>query len=122
MASQTRFTAALVLAAALLLPDIANAAFVGPARCAASRVATPRMGSTADFKTGLTIEFEDQVWKVTEFLHVKPGKGSAFVRSKLKNLQTGQTLGFVVLNRPNSVREALERNLLRFEEAYVVRR
>ena len=70
----------------------ADAAFVGPARCAASRVATPRMGSTADFKTGLTIEFEDQVWKVTEFLHVKPGKGSAFVRSKLKNLQTGQTL------------------------------
>ena len=80
-----------LLAAALLLAA-ADAAFVGPARCAASRVATPRMGSTADFKTGLTIEFEDQVWKVTEFLHVKPGKGSAFVRSKLKNLQTGQTL------------------------------
>ena len=50
------------------------------------------MGSTADFKVGLTIEFEDQVWKVQEFLHVKPGKGSAFVRSKLKNLQTGNTL------------------------------
>ena len=50
------------------------------------------MGSTADFKVGLTIEFEDQVWKVQEFLHVKPGKGSAFVRSKLKNLQTGSVL------------------------------
>ena len=45
-----------------------------------------------DFKVGLTIEFEDAVWKVQEFLHVKPGKGSAFVRSKLKNLQTGSTL------------------------------
>ena len=50
------------------------------------------MGSTTDFKTGLTIEFEGGVWKVTEFLHVKPGKGPAFVRSKLKNLETGNTL------------------------------
>jgi len=50
------------------------------------------VGSTNDFKVGLTIEFEDSVWKVQEFLHVKPGKGSAFVRSKLKNLQTGSTL------------------------------
>ena len=50
------------------------------------------MGSTTDFKTGLTIEFEGAPWKVTEFLHVKPGKGPAFVRSKLKNLQTGNTL------------------------------
>lgn len=43
-------------------------------------------------QVGLTIEFDDNVWKVMEFLHVKPGKGSAFVRSKLKNLQTGNTL------------------------------
>ena len=50
------------------------------------------MGNTNDFKVGLTIEFENAVWKVQEFLHVKPGKGSAFVRSKLKNLQTGATL------------------------------
>jgi len=50
------------------------------------------MGNTNDFKIGLTIEFENQVWKVQEFLHVKPGKGSAFVRSKLKNLETGNTL------------------------------
>jgi len=57
-----------------------------------SRAAAPMMGSTNDFKVGLTIEFEDNVWKVQEFLHVKPGKGSAFVRSKLKNLQTGSVL------------------------------
>ena len=49
-------------------------------------------GNTNDFKVGLTIEFENSVWKVQEFLHVKPGKGSAFVRSKLKNLQNGNTL------------------------------
>jgi elongation factor P len=48
--------------------------------------------STADFKTGLTIEYEGKVFQVLEFQHVKPGKGGAFVRSRLKNLQTGATL------------------------------
>ena len=42
------------------------------------------MISTNDFRTGLTIELDGQVWSVVEFMHVKPGKGSAFVRSKLK--------------------------------------
>jgi elongation factor P len=48
--------------------------------------------STNDFKTGLTLEIDGNLWQVVEFLHVKPGKGSAFVRSKLKNVLTGQTL------------------------------
>ncbi len=47
------------------------------------------MISTNDFKTGITIQSDGQLWKVIEFLHVKPGKGSAFVRSKLRNLRTG---------------------------------
>ncbi|UNC92559.1 elongation factor P [Candidatus Contubernalis alkaliaceticus] len=47
------------------------------------------MISTNDFRTGLTIELEGQVYTVVEFQHVKPGKGAAFVRTKLKNLQTG---------------------------------
>jgi len=47
------------------------------------------MISVNDFKTGLTIELDGEVWMVLEFLHVKPGKGSAFVRSKLKNVRTG---------------------------------
>lgn len=50
------------------------------------------MISTNDFRTGLTIELDGQVWSVVEFMHVKPGKGSAFVRSKLKNLETGATI------------------------------
>ena len=58
----------------------------------AARCSGVSMGNTNDFKVGLTIEFEGAVWKVQEFLHVKPGKGSAFVRSKLKNLQSGNTL------------------------------
>lgn len=47
------------------------------------------MISTNDFRTGLTIEVDGEVYSVVEFQHVKPGKGSAFVRSKLKNLRTG---------------------------------
>ena len=50
------------------------------------------MISTNDFRTGLTIELDNHVWSVVEFMHVKPGKGSAFVRSKLKNLETGATI------------------------------
>ena len=47
------------------------------------------MVSTNDFKTGLTIELEGDVFQVVEFQHVKPGKGAAFVRSKLRNVRTG---------------------------------
>ncbi|MEW5785656.1 MAG: elongation factor P [Bacillota bacterium] len=49
------------------------------------------MISTNDFHTGLTIELDGDIYTVVEFQHVKPGKGSAFVRSKLKNLRTGST-------------------------------
>ncbi|HIK38581.1 MAG: elongation factor P [Geminocystis sp.] len=50
------------------------------------------MISSNDFRPGVTIELEGSVWKVVEFLHVKPGKGSAFVRTKLKNAQTGNVI------------------------------
>lgn len=50
------------------------------------------MISTADFKTGLTILYENNIYQILEFLHVKPGKGAAFVNSKLKNLRTGATI------------------------------
>lgn len=46
------------------------------------------MISTSDFKNGLTIQFDGGIWRIVEFQHVKPGKGSAFVRTKLKNLRT----------------------------------
>lgn len=45
--------------------------------------------STADFRTGLTIETGNGIYSIVEFQHVKPGKGGAFVRTKLKNLRTG---------------------------------
>ena len=50
------------------------------------------MYSTADFRTGLKIELDGKPFTVIEFLHVKPGKGGAFVRTKLKNMITGQVL------------------------------
>ena len=50
------------------------------------------MISAGDFKNGLTVEVEGSVYQVVEFQHVKPGKGAAFVRTKLKNIMNG---GFV---------------------------
>jgi len=47
------------------------------------------MISSNDLRPGVAIELEGKVWRVVEFLHVKPGKGAAFVRTKLKNAQTG---------------------------------
>ncbi|MDF2945737.1 MAG: efp [Bacillales bacterium] len=47
------------------------------------------MISVNDFRTGTTIEVDNGLWQVMEFQHVKPGKGAAFVRSKLRNLRTG---------------------------------
>jgi elongation factor P len=50
------------------------------------------MASTADFRNGLCIEMNGELWSIVEFLHVKPGKGAAFVRTKLRNLRTGKQL------------------------------
>lgn len=47
------------------------------------------MISAGDFKNGVTLVFENNIYTIIEFQHVKPGKGAAFVRSKLKNLKTG---------------------------------
>lgn len=50
------------------------------------------MISSNDFRTGTSIELDGQVWRVVEFLHVKPGKGSAFVRTKLKAVVSGNVV------------------------------
>jgi elongation factor P len=50
------------------------------------------MASTADIKNGVVIKIDGQLWSVVEFQHVKPGKGGAFVRTKLKNVVTGKTV------------------------------
>jgi elongation factor P len=50
------------------------------------------MASTSDFKNGLVLYLEGQLWTITEFQHVKPGKGPAFVRTTLKNVLTGKVV------------------------------
>lgn len=50
------------------------------------------MVSAGDFKNGLTIEYEGNIYVIVEFQHVKPGKGAAFVRAKIKNLKTGSVV------------------------------
>mgnify|MGYP001285455635 CR=1 FL=1 len=50
------------------------------------------MATTADFRNGLIINHKNNLWKIVEFQHVKPGKGAAFVRTKLKNVRTAQVV------------------------------
>ena len=50
------------------------------------------MYSTTDFKKGVQIEYKDQAWTIVDFQHVNPGKGAAFTRTKLKNLETARTV------------------------------
>ena len=50
------------------------------------------MASTADIKNGVVLSIDGQLWSVIEFQHVKPGKGGAFVRTKLKNVVSGKTV------------------------------
>ena len=66
------------------------------------------MATMADIRNGMVIEFKDDLYEVIEFLHVKPGKGPAFLRSKLKNVSTGRVL-------ENTFRESDTFNEVRIE-------
>lgn len=50
------------------------------------------MATTSDIKNGKVLEMDNGLWQIVEFQHVKPGKGAAFVRTKIKNLMTGKVL------------------------------
>ena len=50
------------------------------------------MADTSDFRNGLTLIWNNDLWSITEFQHVKPGKGGAFVRTKLKNVRNGRVV------------------------------
>lgn len=64
------------------------------------------MVSTNEIKNGMAIEFEGNLYTILEFLHVKPGKGGAFVRTKLKNLRTGATIDYT-FNADVKVKKAM---------------
>ncbi len=66
------------------------------------------MATTADIRNGLCIEFNGELFSVVEFQHVKPGKGGAFVRTKLKNLKTGKVI-------PNTFNSGVKIDVIRVE-------
>ncbi|MEI7475137.1 MAG: elongation factor P [bacterium] len=73
------------------------------------------MISTNDFKTGMTIELDNgSLWAVVEFLHVKPGKGAAFVRTKLKNVETGNSMEKTFRAGEKVARAILDRREMQF--------
>jgi len=67
------------------------------------------MATTADFRNGLIIEYNGDLYTIVEFQHVKPGKGPAFVRTKLKNLKTGRVI-------PNTFTSGVKINVQRVEK------
>ena len=72
------------------------------------------MISTNDFHTGISIELEGEIYNVLEFQHVKPGKGGAFVRSKLKNMRTGSIVDRTFRAGEKVVRAHLERKEMEY--------
>lgn len=66
------------------------------------------MATTADIRNGLVIEFNDDLYAIVEFQHVKPGKGAAFIRTKLKNLKNGRVI-------PNTFDSGERLNIARVE-------
>ncbi len=72
------------------------------------------MISTNEFKTGITIEMDGEIYSVLEFQHVKPGKGAAFVRTKLKNLRSGSTVDHTFRAGEKVARAHLERKEMEY--------
>jgi elongation factor P len=72
------------------------------------------MATTADFRNGMTVIIDKDLYSVVEFLHVKPGKGGAFVRTKLKNVRTGRVIDRT-FRAGESIQEArLERRKMQY--------
>ena len=72
------------------------------------------MISSNDFKNGMTIIFNGQVCHIVEFQHVKPGKGHAFVRTRLRNLRTGQVLEQIFKAKEEVEQAIIERHIAQF--------
>jgi elongation factor P len=66
------------------------------------------MATTADIRNGLCIEYNDQLYSIIQFQHVKPGKGAAFVRTKLRNVKTGKVI-------ENTFNSGVKINVVRIE-------
>ena len=76
-----------------------------------------KMAKTSDIRNGMMIEFKNSVYQITEFLHVNPGKGQAFVRTKMRNIKTGKVLE----NTFKLSDELIEIRLEKFRKQYLFR-
>lgn len=72
------------------------------------------MISVNDFRTGLTVEIDGDLYQIVEFLHVKPGKGAAFVRSKIKNIKTGYVIEKTFRGGEKIMRARIDRRKMQF--------
>ncbi len=72
------------------------------------------MATTADFRNGLCIEFNNDLYLISEFQHVKPGKGPAFVRTKLRNIKTGRVIDNTFTAGVNVVTARVEKRTYQF--------
>ena len=72
------------------------------------------MISTNEFKTGQTIVQDGHIYQVIEFMHVKPGKGAAFVRTKLRNLRTGSVTDYTFNAGTKVERAQIDKNVMQY--------
>jgi len=72
------------------------------------------MATTADFRNGMVIELKGELWTIVEFLHVKPGKGGAFVRTKLKKVSGGAVVEKTFRSGERMSEIRLERRTIQF--------
>jgi len=72
------------------------------------------MVSTNDFKNGMTIMWNGQIHQIVEFQHVKPGKGGAFVRTRLKNFKTGQVIEHIFKAKEDVEQAVIERHIVQY--------
>ena len=76
------------------------------------------MISTSDFKTGLTIEYSGAIYQIIEFQHVKPGKGSAFVRTKLRNLRAKSVIDITFNSGEKFNQAQIDKNIMQYLYSY----
>lgn len=72
------------------------------------------MISTSDFKTGLTLEYDGNIYQILDFQHVKPGKGSAFVRTKLRNLRAQSVIDITFSAGEKFEQAQIDKNEMQF--------
>ena len=70
------------------------------------------MISAGDFRNGITIELEGNIYQIIEFQHVKPGKGAAFVRTKLKNIKSGGVVEKTFVQQRNALRHVSREKII----------